>query len=372
MRFETKAIHAGGDPDDETGAIAPPIHLSTTFERGVDGDTPRGFSYIRDGNPTQARLEAALAAIDSAEAALVFASGMAASTAILQTLPPGSHAILPATGYYGVRVLARDFLPKWGIEASLVEVEDLDAVRRAFRPETKLVWCESPSNPLMQVVDIAATAALAHEAGACLVVDGTFATPVLQRPLELGADVVLHSTTKYIGGHSDVQGGSLAFRSAGPMSQAAAHVREITGGVASPFNAWMILRGIRSLAARVRVHCENARRLAGFLSSHPRVEVVHYPGLPSHPLHEVARLQMSDFGGMMSIRVRGGREEALRVAASTRIFRRATSLGGTESLIEHRASSEGPGSTTPDNLLRISTGLEHADDLVEDMRQALA
>jgi len=371
MKFETKAVHSGGAPDPETGAIAPPLHLSTTFERGVAGDTPRGFSYIRDGNPTEVRLEASLAAIDSAAAALVFASGMAAGASLIQALPRGVHIVFPYDCYYGYRILATDFFGKWGLTASFVAMEDVDAVRRAMRDETRLVWAESPSNPLMKIVDIAALAEAAHGRGALFLVDGTFATPALQRPIELGADLVLHSTTKYLGGHRDVQGGSLAFRERGELFDAVLEVRHIGGAVASPFNSWLVLRGIRSLAARMRVHCENARVVASFLASHPRVEVVHYPGLESHPRHDVAKRQMSDFGGMLSFRVRGGRADALAVAAKTQVFIRATSLGGVESLIEHRASSEGPTSTTPENLLRMSVGLEHPDDLVADLAQAL-
>ena len=372
MHFETKAIHSGADIDGETGAIAPPIHLSTTFERSAaDGTPSHGYSYIRDHNPTQSRLEMALAAIDSAEAALVFGSGMAAAASLLQVLPPGSHVLLPDDGYYALRAMASDFFPRWGLTSTFVDLADLGAARAALRDATRAIWCESPSNPLMKVVDIAALARIAHARGAMLIADGTFATPALQRPIELGADVVLHSTTKYLGGHSDVQGGSAAFARRDAYVDAVEHARTITGGVASPFNSWLVLRGIRSLAARMRVHCENALAVARFLERHPRVEVVHYPGLPSHPGHEVAARQMSAFGGMMSFRVRGGREAALAVAAKTRLFVRATSLGGTESLIEHRASSEGPSSATPPNLLRMSIGLEHAEDLIEDLGQAL-
>jgi cystathionine gamma-synthase len=282
MHFETKAIHAGGGADEPTGAVATPIHLSTTFQRDADGTTPRGM-----------------------------------------------------------------------------------------RPETRLVWAESPSNPSMTVVDLAAVAAIAKERGARCVVDGTFATPALQRPLELGADVVLHSTTKYLGGHSDVQGGALVFANEDDFAAHVAHTRHLTGGVASPFNSWLVLRGIRSLAARMRVHSDNALAVARALEAHPRVDVVHYPGLESHPRHDVARRQMSAFGGMLSFRVKGGRREAMAVAASTQLFTRATSLGGVESLIEHRASSEGPGSTTPESLLRCSIGLEHPDDLVADLTAAV-
>jgi cystathionine gamma-synthase len=372
MRFETKAVHSGGEADPVTGAIAPPLHLSTTFERSAaDGQPAHGYSYIRDHNPTQTRLEAALAAIDSGEVALAFASGMAAASAVFQSLPAGSHAVIPDDGYYAVRILGTDFFSRWGLTYELVEMADLDRVRKAIRPNTRAVWCETPSNPLLKVVDIAALAQIAKEAKAVLIVDGTFATPALQRPLELGADVVLHSTTKYLGGHSDVQGGSLAFRRRDSLFEEVEKVRTIGGGVASPFNSWLVLRGIRSLSARMRIHCENARAVAQFLSAHRRIERVNYPGLPSHPGHAVAKKQMSDFGGMMSVLVKGGREEALRVAAKTKVFTRATSLGGVESLIEHRQSSEGHGSRTPANLLRLSIGLEHWQDLIDDLAQAL-
>jgi cystathionine gamma-synthase len=372
MRFETIAIHAGMHIDESTGAVSLPIHLSTTYERGVEGDTPRGYSYIRDGNPTQTHLEQALAAIDVAESALVFASGMAAGTALLHALPGGSHVIFPDDSYYSFRILASDYFSKWNLSSSIVPMEDIEVVRRAVRPETKLIWIETPSNPLLKIVDIAALSAIAHEHGALAVVDGTFATPALQRPIENGADAVLHSTTKYLGGHSDVQGGSIAFRERNAFFVAVDHARKLTGGVASPFNSWLVLRGIRSLAARMRVHSENARRVAQFLATHPRVDVVYYPGLSTHPRHDIARRQMSDFGGMLSFLVRGGREEALGVASRVQIFTRATSLGGVESFIEHRASSEGPSSHTPQNLLRLSVGLESAEDLIDDLRQALA
>jgi cystathionine gamma-synthase len=372
MHFETKAIHAGMHVDEETGAVAPPLHLSTTFERSESGETPRGFDYIREGNPTQVRLEEALAAIDNAAAALAFASGMVAGTTLLQVLPRGSHVILPDDCYYGYRALADEYFEKWGLTFDAVAMEDLDAVRAAFREETRLLWAETPSNPLLKVVDIAALAELAHRRGAKVLVDGTFASPALQRPLDLGADVVLHSTTKYLGGHTDVQGGSLAFKAADALYEETAHGRKITGGVASPFNSWLVLRGIRTLSARMRVHSENAMAVARFLASHERVEAVFYPGLESHPRHDVARRQMSAFGGMLSFLVRGGRTEALAVAAKTRLFTRATSLGGVESLIEHRNSSEGPGSRTAENLLRMSVGLEHPEDLVADLAAALA
>ncbi|HEY2829711.1 MAG TPA: PLP-dependent transferase [Thermoanaerobaculia bacterium] len=371
MRFETKAIHAGAEVDETTGAVSPPLYLSTTFERDPEGGTPRGYSYVRDGNPTQQRLEEALAAIDSAEGALAFASGMSAASALLQSLPPDAHVLFPDDSYYGGRRIADDYFPRWGASSDFVAMENLEGVRAAMRENTRVLWCETPSNPLLKVVDIAALGEIAHAHGALLLVDGTFATPALQRPIEFGADVVLHSTTKYLGGHSDVQGGSLAFSKRGELFEAVEQTRKIHGGVASPFNSWLVLRGIRSLSARMRVHCENARAIAEMLAEHKNVERVHYPGLPSHPRHDVARKQMSDFGGMLSFLVRGGREEALRAASRVKVIVRATSLGGTETLIEHRASSEGPGSRTPQNLLRMSVGLENMQDLLDDLQQAI-
>ena len=371
MRFETRAIHSGGQPDAETGAIAPPIHLSTTFVRSAsDGQPLHGYSYIRDHNPTQTRLEEALAAIESAEIALAFGSGMAAASSVFQALEAG-HVVLPGDGYYAVRTIANDFFPRWGLTHDFVALEDLDAVKRAMKNNTRAIWVETPSNPMMRIVDIRKLCEIAHKAGAVVIADNTFATPALQRPMELGADVVLHSTTKYLGGHSDVQGGSVAFKSKGTLYERVEHVRTIIGGVASAFNSWLVLRGIRSLSARMRVHCENARAIAKMLAKHPKVESVHYPGLESDPGHAIAKTQMSDFGGMLSFQVKGGAEQALRVTARVKLFTRATSLGGVESLIEHRASSEGPGTRTPVNLLRVSVGLEHPDDLVEDLAQGL-
>ncbi|HXI13868.1 MAG TPA: PLP-dependent transferase [Thermoanaerobaculia bacterium] len=371
VQFETLAVHSGGAPDESTGAIAPPIHLSTTFERTPDAQYPRGFGYIRDANPTQSRLEEALAALDGGKLALAFGSGMAAAGAIVQSMPAGAHVILPKDGYFTVRVLARDFLEKWGMSYDLIDVTDLAEVARAVRPETRLIWAESPSNPLMKVADIAALSEIAARAGIALVIDGTFATPALQRPLALGADIVLHSTTKYLGGHSDVQGGALVFRESNELSAQVTQTRKVLGAVASPFNSWLILRGIRSLSARMRAHCENAMAVATFLESHPRVEAVHYPGLLSDPGHSIAARQMAAFGGMLSFRVRGNKSETIAVIARARIFTPATSLGGVESLIEHRWSAEGPESTTPENLIRVSVGLEHSDDLIDDLRRAL-
>lgn len=371
MRLETILVHAGAEPDPATGAVATPIHLSTTFVHTPDGQATHGHIYIRDSNPTQDRLETALAAAEGGAAAVVFASGMAAVATFLQTLEPGSHVLSHTDVYTHTRVIGQDFLRRWHCSASYVNMMDLDRLREAMQPDTKVVWLESPSNPGMDVIDIAAVAEIAHSAGAQLVVDSTFATPVLQQPLALGADLVMHSMTKYFGGHSDVQGGVLVFKETGEQVSRTLYTRKIMGCVLSPFNAWQILRGMRSLSCRVERHSANALAVARFLENHLDVERVHYSGLPSHPGHETAKKQMRGFGGMLSFRVKGGREAALRVASRLQLFLNATSLGGVESVIEHRHSIEGPTSVTPDNLLRVSVGLESAEDLIADLAQAL-
>ena len=368
----TLAVHAGAEPDAETGAVAPPIHLATTFRHGPAGERIAGYEYQREGNPTQDRLEQALAALEGGEAALAFASGMAAITGMLECLPAGARLLIPDDCYSGLRFLAREFLPERGIDVSAVDMADLRAVEAACAPSVAMIWIETPSNPRMKVCDIAALAQLAHRHGALLACDNTFATPVLQRPLALGADVVMHSTTKYFGGHSDVLGGALVFARRDDVFERVAHRRHITGAVLSPFSAWLTLRGCRSLPARMAMHCSNARGLVDFLARHPAIERVNYPGLASHPGHDIAVRQMSDYGAMLSILVHGGRERTLAVAGKLRLFTNATSLGGCESLIEHRASVEGPNPVSPQNLLRISVGLEHVDDLIADFAQALA
>ena len=371
LRLETIAVRAGAEIDPNTGALAPPLHLSTTFEHGPASQPIHGFLYVRQKNPTQLRLEAALRDLEGGLAAVVFSSGMAASAAMLQALQPGSHVIFSDDIYIDVRNLVRDFLPGWGIESSVENLQNLEALQRALRPTTKLIWSETPSNPLMKILDIQALGRIAHEAGAQLLVDNTFATPILQRPLTLGADIVLHSTTKYCGGHSDVQGGCLVVKSRELLDKLL-QVREILGAVASPFNSWLILRGLRSLSCRMERHSANGAAVAAALVACPAVEAVYYPGLPSHAGHEIARRQMKSFGGMLSFLVRGRSQEALRVASRVRLFVNATSLGGVESLVEHRASSEGKISRAPQNLLRLSIGLEHPEDLIEDLLQALA
>jgi len=372
MKFETRVVHAGHRIDPTTGSVAPPIYLSTTFARDSEGTPFGGHTYIRESNPNQEQLEDGLAPLEGGEGALVFASGMAAGIALLQTLPPGSHALFPDDAYYGFRTAAEEFLPQWGIRSDFVAMDDLAALAAAIRPETRVVWLETPSNPLLKVVDLAAAAGLARAAGALVVVDNTFATPMLQRPLELGADVVMHSTTKYFGGHSDVQGGALVFARRGELYDRVHHVRHVLGAVASPFNCWLVLRGVRTLACRMAAQSAGALAVAGALEASGAVSAVHYPGLPSHPGHEIARRQMSAFGAMLSFRAAGGRQAALAAVSRARLFTRATSLGSIESLIEHRATSEGPASRTPQDLIRLSIGLEHPDDLTADLLQALA
>ena len=372
MRIETLAVHAGHAPDPATGAVSPPIHLSTTFVREADGSLHDGFLYSRSDNPGRRGLETVLAALEGGRVGLAFSSGMAATTALFQTLASGDHVIAPRDAYYATGKLLRELLRPWGLDSSFVDTTDPDAVRRALTPRTRLVWLETPSNPVLAVSDIAVVAAIAREARARVACDNTWATPLLQRPLELGADVVMHATTKYLGGHSDVTGGALVLAEDGPLAARLRDVQALAGGVPSPFDCWLVHRGIRTLPYRMRGHCDNAEAVARFLARDERVEVVHYPGLKADPGHEVAKRQMRRFGGMVSFQVRGGAAAALAVVSRVRLFTRATSLGGTESLIEHRASVEGPESRTPPGLLRLSIGLEHPDDLIEDLGAALS
>ena len=371
-KIETLAVHAGRGIDPATGAVTPPIHLSTTFERGPDGEYPRGFSYAREGNPTRQALETCLAALEGGKEALAFASGLAVATALIEGLEPGDHIIAPDDVYFGLRQVIGGIFAKWPIETTYVDMTDLARVRAAVRPSTRLVLVETPSNPLMKITDLAAVARIAREAHAISVCDATFTTPVLQRPLECGIDMVWHSTTKYISGHSDVTGGALITRYDNYLFERTRRSLLFGGAAPSPFDCWLALRGVSTLPWRMRAHGANALEIAQYLERHPSIERVHYPGLAGHPGHAIAARQMSGWGGMMSFQVRGGREAAMRVAARVRLFTRATSLGGTHSLIEHRASIEGRGTKTPQNLLRASIGLENAGDLISDLEQALA
>jgi cystathionine gamma-synthase len=370
MRIETLAVHAGHEIDSATGAVATPIHLSTTFKRDAEGGYPHGYIYGRSANPTRHALEEGLTALEGGEDAAAFGSGLAASSAILQALAPGDHVIAPTDVYHGMTKLLREVYMRWGLEVSFVDMTKLEEIKRAFTPKTKLVWTETPSNPLLKITNIAAVADLARSAGALCVCDNTWA-PIVQRPLDLGADFVMHSTTKYLGGHSDVTGGAVIAKSNSDFFERVREIQTTCGGVPSPFDCWLILRGMRSLPWRMRAHSENALKVATWLADHQRVETVHYPGLALHAGHDTAARQMSAFSGMLSFEVRGGKEAALGAAAKTKLFVRATSLGGVESLIEHRASIKGEDPRTPQGLLRLSIGLEHPDDLIEDLAQAL-
>ena len=370
MRIETLAVHAGHAIDAATGAVATPIHLSTTFQRDAEGGYPGGYSYGRNANPTRHALEQGLAALEGGEEAAAFGSGLAAGSALLQALTPGDHVIAPADVYHGMTKLLRDVFVRWGLEVSFVDLTNVDEIKTAVRPRTKLVWVETPSNPRLKITDIARVVEVAHAAGAICACDNTWA-PIVQRPLDLGADLVMHATTKYLGGHSDVTGGVVIAKTTTEYFEQVRTIQATCGAVPSPFDCWLILRGMRSLPWRMRAHSENATKVASWLADHPRVEAVHYPGLASHAGHQIAARQMSAFSGMLSFEVRGGREAALGVAARTEIFIRATSLGGVESLIEHRASIKGEDPRTPQGLLRLSVGLEHPDDLIEDLAQAL-
>ena len=371
-RLETLAVHAGHHIDPGTRAVVPPIHLSTTFEREADGSYPQRYIYSRSNNPNREALEQCLVALEGGAVAVAFSSGSAATMSIFQALAPGAHVIAPHDVYYGTARLLREVFAPWGLTTTFVDMTDLAQVQVAVGPHTRLIWVETPSNPLLKVTDIAGVVAVAHAAGAVCVCDNTWATPVLQRPLDLGADLSLQATTKYLGGHGDVLGGVLVSRVDDAYCRRIRQLQIDAGVVPSPFECWLTLRGIRTLPYRMRGHAENALKVARFLRDHPQVETVHYPGLADHPGHAIAARQMTQFGGMLSVQVRGGQAAAFAVAAQVRLFTRATSLGAPESLIEHRASIEGPETRTPANLLRLSIGLEHAEDLIADLAQALA
>jgi cystathionine gamma-synthase len=371
MKIETLAVHAGHTVDPATGAVAAPIYLSTTFERDAEGTYSRGFMYTRNDNPNRDALERGISALEGGAAAVAFASGTGAAMSIFQALAPGDHVLAHVDAYYGTSRLLREIFLRWGLQADFIDMSDLRAVKRALRPETKLAWMETPSNPLLKIVDLAAVAEIVHDAAVPCVCDNTWA-PVLQRPFDLGADLILHSTTKYFGGHCDVLGGIVVAKDDNEFFQRIRTIQYEGGAVPSPFDCWLILRGMRTLPWRMRAHSENAMKVADFLAQHRKVGRVHYPGLRLHPGHEIAARQMSMFGGMLSFEAKDGRDAAMAVAAKTKIFIRATSLGGVESLIEHRASIEGTGTTSPEGLLRLSIGLENAGDLIEDLDQALA
>ena len=377
MNFETQAIHAGQDPDPLTGAVVTPVYLTSTYKQDGVGGTRGGYEYSRTANPTRTALETCLAALENGTHALAFASGMAAEDCLIRTLcRPGDTVLIPGDAYGGTYRLFDKVLRNWGVEYGTVRQTDIEAVGKAAAERNpKLIWTETPTNPLLSIVDIPALAETAHANGALLVVDNTFASPYLQRPLDLGADVVLHSTTKYLGGHSDVVGGAIVVKDQ-QQAKDLAFNQNATGGVAGPFDAWLTLRGIKTLAVRMDRHCANAARVAAMLGEHPAVASVLYPGLPGHPGREIAAKQMRDFGGMVSFRLRGGEEAAVAVCARTRLFTLGESLGGVESLIEHparmtHASATGSPLEVPADLVRLSVGIEDANDLLDDLRQVL-
>lgn len=374
--FSTNAIHAGQEPDPTTGDVITPIHVSSTFAQDGVGGLRSGYEYSRSANPTRTALQECLAALEGGRHAVAFGSGMGASDVLLRVLvKPGDHVVIPHDAYGGTFRLIDKVLALWGVEYTPVDLGDVGALRAALRPTTRAVWCETPTNPLLGIADIAAVADVARTAGARLVVDNTFASPYLQQPLALGADVVLHSTTKYVGGHSDVVGG-VVVTSDDELADALRFTQNAVGSVPGPFDAWLTLRGVKTLAVRMERHSDNAERIAELLAAHPAVTRVYYPGLAEHPGHEVAAKQMRRFGGMVSFSVAGGRDAALRVCAATEIFTLAESLGGVESLIEHpgamtHASVAGSALEVPDDLVRLSVGIEDVEDLAEDLRQAL-
>jgi cystathionine gamma-synthase len=371
---ETVAAQAGGAIDEETGAIVRPVHLATTFIRDPDNQYRKGYSYGRPDNATVRQVETVLTQLEGGAAGLVLASGMTAATTAFLALERPAHVVAPNVMYWALRKWLQEDAPSLGIEAALVDAGDPAAIRAGVRPgRTRLVWIETPANPLWTITDIAEAARIAHGAGALLAVDSTVGTPVLTQPIALGADVVMHSGTKYLNGHSDVMAGALVFARRDAYIERATRLRAMLGGILGPFEAALLLRGMRTLHVRVHHQCASAMRLAQHFARHPAVEAVLYPGLPSHPGHGVAAQQMQGgFGGMLSVRIRGEEAAAVATAANVRIWKRATSLGGVESLLEHRASVEGAGSPCPPDLLRLSVGLESADDLIGDLEQALS
>ncbi|MFV2101745.1 cystathionine gamma-synthase [Micromonospora sp. LOL_024] len=375
--FDTLAIHAGQDPEARTGAVIPPIYQTSTYAQDAVGAPRLGYEYSRSGNPTRDALQECLAALEGGPVGLAFASGLAAEDALLRTVcAPGDHVVIPDDAYGGTYRLFAKVTQRWGLAYTPAKVSDADAVRAAIRPgTTKVVWVETPTNPLLGIADIAALAAVAHEAGALLVVDNTFASPYLQQPIALGADVVVHSTTKYIGGHSDVVGGAVVAADA-TLGEELRYHQNAMGAVNGPFDAWLTLRGIKTLGVRMDRHCDNAERIAAYLNGHAKVGQVLYPGLPSHPGHEVAAKQMRRFGGMISFRAAGGEEHAVEICNRAELFVLAESLGGVESLIEHpgrmtHASAAGSPLEVPGDLVRLSVGIETVEDLLADLEQAL-
>lgn len=372
MRKETKAIHAAMEVANNNPDIVPPVHRSTVYELDVEGRSEGDWHYTRLENPNRVQWEQVLKVMEEGEAAAAFSSGVAAASAVLQSLEPGNHIIIPEDVYAGNRKLVNKLMKPWGLEADFIDMTDLQNIKDHLNENTALIWIESPSNPMMSVMDIQAISDLAHENNAIVCVDNTWPTPINQLPLELGADLVVHSTTKYFGGHSDILGGAVVAKEDNELFEKIRLVQRVGGAVPSPDDCWMLARSTRTLPYRMRAHNENAAHLARFLQNHPKVEKVFYPGLATHAGHEIAAKQMSSYGGMISFLITAGAEDAIKIVGRSKLISRATSLGGVESTWEHRRSSEGEGSITPENLIRISVGLEHPDDLLEDIDFALS
>lgn len=372
MKFETKAIHAGLDLGNPSKSIVPPISPSTIYEINADGKTEGELHYSRLDNPNRMQFEHLVSALEGGSDTAAFASGIAATQAVFQALKPGDEVILPEDVYAGHRKMIHGMMSRWGLKFHFIDMTSLDTIREHITPNTRLIWIETPSNPLMRITDIRALTDMARKKGIISCVDNTWPTPVNQLPFELGADLVMHSTTKYFGGHSDTMGGTVTSREQSELFDQIRFIQKMGGAVPSPHDTWMLSRSTRTLAYRMRGHNEHAAQLAEFLMKHPKVETVYFPGLASHPGHEIAKSQMSNFGGMVSFLVKGSREDAVKVVAGSEIIKRATSLGGVESTWEHRLSTEGEGSLTPETLIRISVGLEHPDDIIADVSQSLS
>lgn len=372
MHKETEAIHAAMDVANDTVDVVPPVHRSTVYEIDKEGRSKGDWHYTRLENPNRVQWEHVLKVLEEGEAAAAFSSGVAAASGVLQALSPGDHIIIPRDVYAGNRRLVSELMKPWGLQADFIDMTDLENIHNHINENTRLIWVETPSNPMMNIMDIEAICTLAHESGAVVCVDNTWPTPVNQLPLKLGADLVVHSTTKYFGGHSDILGGAVVAKKKNTLFDQIRLIQQIGGAVPSPDDCWMLARSTRTLSYRMRGHNENADALARFLEGHGRVTRVFYPGLASHGGHEIAQQQMSGFGGMISFLIDGGPAQAIKMIGKARLISRATSLGGVESTWEHRRSSEGPGSETPENLIRISVGLEHPEDLLEDLEHALA
>ncbi len=372
MKKETIAVHGSHLKDETAGAIAAPVFLTTTFERALDGTYPKGHMYSRNSNPNRSALEKGLAALEGASRGFAFGSGLAAVNAVFQCLQSGDHILMPEVGYYASYKLAEEILGPWGLEVTQVDMTDLAAVEKAVQKNTKLIWAETPANPMLSITDIKGLSIIAKKHGLKLGVDNTLGTPVLQNPIAQGADIVMHATTKYIGGHSDIMGGAVLLKEDDEWAKRIERVQILMGATPNPLDCYLLARGLKTLPLRMREHSANALELAKRLEKHPKVERVHYPGLESHPQHALAKAQMPQgFSGMIALQVKTGEIETREMAGKLQIFQQATSLGGVESLVEHRKSIEGPQSTTPGNLLRFSIGLEHVDDLWADLDQAL-